>query len=352
MRRISLVVLLAGGLFLGARPAEASKTVAVGNCRPQLKSFSMIQQAILSSTPGGIVQVCPGTYPEQVTISLPLTLEGIPSGSAGRSVIAVPPNGLSLNATSLFGGVSVAAQVLVTAGTPNVNIINITVDGSGNNINPPDFLVGIFYDSGSSGIVNRVTTRNQYAGGFGVGISTQNATGADEEVTIENSSIHDVDFFGILAIANPPSTLTANLKGNIVSSYDIGIWEQSGGAVTGNVISAGSDGIDLYNESTAWATGNTISNTQRGINVGTAVNVVKSNVVWNSSIAGITLAANGSTVEDNDVVLAPVGIEFGCYLSTVSGNRINDVGIGIDTVPSAFTLVNIFDNADTILTGC
>jgi hypothetical protein len=172
-------------------------------------------------------------------------------------------------------------------------------------------------------------------------------------VTIENSSIHDVGFIAIFMVSNQtPPTLTATVKGNRVSSTDIGVWEQSGGAVTGNFISAASDGIDLYNGSSASATSNTIVNTQRGINVGDAGNVVKSNIIWNSSIAGITLYGNGSTVEGNNVVLAPVGIEFGCYLATVSNNTINDVGIGVDTVPSSFSLVNYFDNADTTRTSC
>jgi hypothetical protein len=350
MMRIGLMVSLAAGMLLGA-PSAVATTYVVGTCQPRLKMFTTIEAAVLASSAGGTVWVCPGTYPEQVTISGPLTLAGLSSGDAGRAVIAVPPNGLQVNATSIQGGFPVAAQVLVTAGTPSVNITDITVDGSGNNLSSADLLAGIFYDVGTSGTVNKVTTRNQLGAAEGIGIWAQNSLASNYSVTIENSSVHDVNFIGIFVLSNQtPPTLTATVKGNRVVTYENGILDQAGGTVTGNFISAGFTAIALQNGSSASVTGNTLTDAQVGITVGNGGNVVKSNVIWNSQY-GIDLFGNGATIQSNNVAKATVGIKFGCFTGTVSGNTINDAGTGIDTVPSSFTLVNTFENVDTIRAG-
>src|SRR5579864_1993608 len=121
VKQISSLFLLIVGLLLGIQTAVAT-TLAVGRCRPMLTSFTTIQAAVLASAVGGTVEVCPGTYREQVTISAPLTLEGVSFGSAARAVIAVPATGMVVNTTSLFGGLPVAAQVLVTVGSGTINI--------------------------------------------------------------------------------------------------------------------------------------------------------------------------------------------------------------------------------------
>lgn len=349
MRRIDLLLLLAAVLHLGARPA-AAQNVVVGRCMPKLASFATIQAAVFAAPLNATVFVCPGTYPEQVTLSAPVTVEGVVSGTLGRAVITVPPNGLVNNSTLLTGG-TLAAQVLVTVGTPSVNITNITVDGSGGNPSAA-FLVGIVYDIGTSGTVNKVTVRNQNPSLVGYGIVAQNSLTINGSVTIENSSIHDVNLFGIFAVSNQtPPTLTATIRGNRISTYPngVGIWDQSAGTVVGNVINAASDGIDLG--STASAVANTVQNAQHGIDVSGSGNVVKSNTVFNSSIAAIELFVNGATVENNIITEAPVGIEFGCFTGTVSGNTINDASTGIDTVPTSFNLGNTFQNVDTTRRG-
>jgi len=106
--------------------------------------------------PGSTVLVCPGTYPEQVTIAQPLTLKGISSGNAGQAVITVPGSGLAVVTTGF--GHSIAAMVDVTAGP--VNISDITVDGTGNNVTSTLWLAGFLYNDGSSGTANEVTARN------------------------------------------------------------------------------------------------------------------------------------------------------------------------------------------------
>jgi len=89
-----------------------ASTVQVGNCLTGPQNFSTISAAVSSVPPGSTVEVCPGTYAEQVAITKALTLVGVTSGTANRVLITVPSAGLVQNAVSMFGE-SVAAQVLV-----------------------------------------------------------------------------------------------------------------------------------------------------------------------------------------------------------------------------------------------
>src|SRR5438309_8962571 len=124
MSYLRILFMLAIGLLLGVSPTLAAN-YAVGTCKPSLPSFTTISPAVSGVPPGSTVLVCPGTYPEQVTIAQPLTLKGISSGNAGQAVITVPGSGLTVVTSGK--GASIAPQVHVTADP--VNIRDITVDG-------------------------------------------------------------------------------------------------------------------------------------------------------------------------------------------------------------------------------
>ena len=59
--------------------AEASgpQPVQVGTCKSSMPSYTTIQAAVNAAAAGATVTVCPGTYPEQVTISKNLSLLGL-----------------------------------------------------------------------------------------------------------------------------------------------------------------------------------------------------------------------------------------------------------------------------------
>ncbi len=86
--RVIATVFLLG---LRAQPLLAA-SVAVGpnTCQPSLVHFATIQAAVSAVPFGATVLVCPGTYPEQVVITQPLTLKGVTDGVSGAAVIAVP----------------------------------------------------------------------------------------------------------------------------------------------------------------------------------------------------------------------------------------------------------------------
>ncbi len=91
----AFVVLLA----LGGQ-AFSSTTVAVGTCT-KFPSYITIQQAVTAVPAGGTVKVCPGTYPEQVTITKNLTLIGI---GPTASTVVVPAGGLVTNGVTDIAG--------------------------------------------------------------------------------------------------------------------------------------------------------------------------------------------------------------------------------------------------------
>jgi pectin methylesterase-like acyl-CoA thioesterase len=79
-------------VFSHALPLAAS-SVVVGTCEPALPHFSTIQAAINASALGGTVLVCPGTYPEQISIYHPLTLRGVDNNGSDLALITMPPGG-------------------------------------------------------------------------------------------------------------------------------------------------------------------------------------------------------------------------------------------------------------------
>ena len=338
MSRLRVLFLLAIGLLLGVRPMFAA-TFAVGTCKPSLPSYATISAAVSGVPPGSTVLVCPGTYPEQVTIAQPLTLKGISSGNAGQAVITVPGSGLT--AITSGDGYSIAAQVDVTTGP--VNISDVTVDATGSNITFPPWVVGILYDSGSSGTVNEITARGQ-SGGGGVGVWADNVSATNQSVTIENSSFHDIDDS---AVVTDGSTLIATVKGNTMQAGYYQVQWFSGGSPTANVINGGYVGISVGGPVSV--SSNVLNNQTYGIRASGGVSAT-SNKISNASI-GIDDFGGGDTYKSNTITKAGVGIEFNCNLPTVLSNTINDATTGLDLVPSSFTGANSFDNVVTLRTG-
>jgi hypothetical protein len=340
-------------VVMAAHPTLAA-SYAVGTCKPTLPSFASISTAVSSVPPSSTVLVCPGTYPEQVTISQPLTLTGVAISNSAQAVITVPAGGLSLAPDALFGPLS--PQVMVTAGP--VTLTNITVDGTGFNggVGCSGYLVGIFYASGSSGTVNEVTTRNHFFYGCGIGILAANETSTNESVTIQNSSFHDFDGYGINVATNQtPPTLTATIKGNTVDSGDaasIGIGTYlNAGSVTGNVVSAGGFGLVLAAPASI-ASGNTITKSYVGIVAARDGVSATSNKISNS-VTGLRANVDGITFQSNTITRTTTGIEFLCSTATVTHNTINDAMVGLADVPASFGAPNNFFNVSTIRTdGC
>src|SRR5215468_3519252 len=219
MLRLKLL-LLSAIPALTVQPMMAG-TFAVGSCKAKVPSYPTISAAVAVAPAGSTIWVCPGIYPEQVVIPQSLTLTGTSDSNQDLAVITVPATGLVSNANSIFGE-AVAAQVLVQGGP--VNLTNIAVDGTGGDLQCAAWVAGIFYAPGSSGTVNHAKASGQTDAGCGVGIWAENADGPDKFVTVQNSSVHDVDGFGIFAASAASSpNLFASIKGNVVSVSTAGL---------------------------------------------------------------------------------------------------------------------------------
>lgn len=232
LRKGQMLVLLTGLFVLLCGPSLSATSVVVGTCQPALPHFGTIQAAINASAQGGTVLVCPGTYPEQLQIFHPLTLKGVDSSGSNIALITMPPGG-------------VGAQIYVQA--TNVNLSDITVDGTGNGATVcGQGPTGIYYWL-SSGTINHVAIRNEFPTtgpiadcntGDGVFVGT-NDTGASN-VIVENSSIHGFQANGVEVRGRGASaTIKFNsIGGNVVgpTSNGIAIWFGGSGSVTSNSI--------------------------------------------------------------------------------------------------------------------
>jgi hypothetical protein len=348
----------------------------VGGCKTgsAYKNFTTIEAAVISVPVGATIQVCPGIYPEQVTIISPLTLQGISFGNADRAVITINPNGiLTPNVTSITGE-SLYAQVLVINVQPPgpVNIIGMTVDGTGGTQGCANGsgIAGIFYASGTSGTVNGVTTRNQQSCGLGNGVWVENGVAPSESIIIENSSIHDMDQTGIMAVTEQEApalsvtahanflsvpTLTGNFPGGV-------LLQGAGGTLNQNVITGGDTfGIfDTGSISTAAAavtiSGNTVADISGGglgdgIYLGAGAIQAESNRISNVVTAFDTVGGTNPVVQSNTTMNTTNAFDLRCSSgATITGNVFNDSQVAFQQAPSLISGNPIY-NIDTILTG-
>ncbi|MGC2357058.1 MAG: hypothetical protein WA491_13425 [Candidatus Acidiferrum sp.] len=364
-----ILSLLTAVMIAASTPAYA-KQYEVGGCNPTLPQYPTIQLAVLSVPPGSTILVCPGTYFEQVMISQPLTLKGADVNNQDRPIIAAPPNGLAINVTSITGA-QVAAQVLVENVTPpgNVVLTGITVDGSIAEVqgcSATAFLAGIFYASGTSGTINDMTTRDQKLPSCGYGIWVENGAGPNQSITVENNSVHDASWVGILAQSNQtPPTLTATIKGNFVNGLvynqtsDIQVFGITG-TVTGNVVTGGLVGITNAGTDASPVTisGNDVADISIGVGMsfgdGSTVTSNKVSNVYTAFLFGGSGVSPGPTVTGNTTQNTTYVINYNCIPNvTVKSNTFNDSEFGFLQIPTANSGlgVNTIDNIDTVQTS-
>jgi hypothetical protein len=324
--------IVAAGLvvFLAGQAAHAS-TVVVGSCKTGLTSYSTIQSAVNAVPAGSTVEVCPGTYPEQVTINgKSLTVIGVLSGTTDAAVLIPPSGGLAANAID-FSGKPVAAQLFVENAI-GVTISHLTVDGAGNALSGCGTnLIGIYYQNSSGKIMDDVA-RNQILDpsdqgcGVGLGIDVESDSGAPA-VTIANNSIHNYQKNGITAGGpgtggGPVMTITGNTVVGIgatpaIAQNGIQIGFGATGKVTGNFViddiytggTVGASGILIYASTGITASSNSVESTQFGIAAASdpASGPADNSIINSNHIGGtrtfdaIDLCSNGNTADSNAI---------------------------------------------------
>ncbi|HXN23013.1 MAG TPA: right-handed parallel beta-helix repeat-containing protein [Candidatus Dormibacteraeota bacterium] len=333
-----------------ALPAHGA-TLVVDDDKVECPSagFTHIQEAVDASSPGDEIHICKGIYVEQVTIHKPLDI------NADNGAILMP-SAMHANAASLFDAAPIATALLV-AGTTDVSISGLTVDGADNGISEcaPN-LIGILFQN-ASGELGRIAVRNfKLAASLngcqsGTGIFVQSGDGGVSQVEIDHCTVHDFQKNGITA--NEKGTVTI-IRRNVVT----GIGPTTGAAQNGVQIAFGAAGSILENVVTnnVWApctaiatctavatdilvtqsddvevSGNTAGISQVNIFVhGNNAAIGRNETFATRVFDGIRVQGNQSRVRHNHVLN---GAESGIFLSgnnnVVTNNTITEAAIGI-----------------------
>jgi parallel beta-helix repeat protein len=356
--------------------SAASVTYIVGTCKSGTR-FSTIQSALDASPAPNTVEVCPGIYSEQITISHPVTLEGIAEGNGSLAEIELPSD-YTANASVVFApGDSpepAIAQVYVNnviGGTADLKNLDVNGVGFGSS---DSIFVGVLYNQ-SSGTINQVTTSAQNTSGgatnvVGWGMWIQGGS-SKPSVTVEKSSVHDFSSGGIMAVGEKAAPdLTVTIKNNVVFSAAAGtggieLQEGTDPTVSGNIVGGGRLGINSYASKGSIA-GNTFLGNGIGIELGADGPAVTSNNIYDALTYAIFVpsatALEKSTVENNTIktVKSPastdsdgIGIELNCNhisSSRVNSNTIIDAFDGYGDAPAGFagsnTYIGLFSDVD------
>jgi len=348
-------VLLSG--LLGQSLSATTVVVGPSTCKSTLKHYSTIQSAVSAVPWGTTVMVCPGSYPEQVIVNQPLTLEGVTDGTGNAAVITVPGGGLVQNGTSAsFGPVTVQLLVQNTVG---VTIKDLIVDGSGGNcpalsnrnVGIGVFDVGSANDGTTAATIANVVVRNEL-GCLGDGILADTSY-----ITITGSEIHDINQTAIDAYSAKYSITNNSIQR--AHAYGIVLLNNaSGSVVSGNNVSDGSTGILSSGPNLgATITKNTsLNNFYVGVWTFFANHqTVTYNVVSNSSWPVVVEGGSNNTVQNNklsDALFDGILDEISFGGNNITKNTVNEAQFGIfgDSTVGGDTLVpNTFFNVVTTI---
>jgi parallel beta-helix repeat protein len=357
----------AAGVVLVAAPAAAAKRVvdddgqgSATNCNASAAAYFTISTALAAANPGDQIIICPGPldglYDEQLTIDKNITL-------VGKNGAGIRPSPMAANSTSLTSGFPIAAAILIEDGTANVEIEQLTIDGSDHGINGCDANpVGVYYRNASGSVVNSVVKNIRLGAGFGgcqagLAIFAQSGDGGTSEVTVNNTSVHDFQKNGITG--NESGTTLTAINNKVtgdgptteIAQNGIQIGFGATGTVTGNVVSevvwspcsapsdpdcqnGSSTGILIYQSSDAVnVSGNTITTTQTGIYFDVPGGAANSNLITRTKVYdGIYLpcGANGNTINGNTITNSDEsGIWVDGAVNTITKNRISEAPIGV-----------------------
>ena len=330
-------------IFLVHTLSAIASTVAIGNCQPHLPSYHTISAAIDDVPAGSTVLVCPGTYPEQITITASITLRGVFPIALRPAIITVPKGGV------------VATQIDVegTLYTPRtvVNLSNLVVDGSGST-----GAVGIGFFN-AEGHLSHLEVRNQ-ARGIVLG-----SVAFQAPVTVEDSYIHEFDSIGVEPSEGGVLNFTVDLHRNLITSskstVDAGVWYSGASGTISESLIWLRTGIGL-NISDPYAFVTARQNTISGADVGIeeigffGINVIQKNAIVGNS-TGIVALGN-AVLSSNAIAQSSVqAIDLTCspFFLSVENNVIYSSPVGIANILPTDTITsNKFWNVATQTTEC
>jgi hypothetical protein len=355
--KFSAISLLVCAVF-HSLTATASR-VAVGNCLPRLISYNTISAAVAAAPAGSTVFICPGTYPEQLTITSSLTLTGAFPIAISPATVTMP---VSPTIDFVPGVGDVASQILVggTIESPPivVNIKNLIVDGAGSSSSSAAGISYVF----ASGKLGQLEVRNQE-----FAIDLFGSPFDVNTVNIQNSYIHDFTNTGVLADSDGATGFFVNVNRNLVKSNLARVQSgveysfADGRASQNTIVVTNGTGLLLENFfSGMTAKENIIEGANVGIQAGGDISatstIVEDNVLLNN-VTGIFVVGigGGTTLTKNAISQSSnAAIDLDCSgNSTVQSNFIYGTPLGIANVlPTDAIASNRFLNVGTTTTQC
>ena len=353
-------------LFICSFAYASHASVTVGSCKPSDRSYTTISAAIAEASPGEVIEVCSGTYAEQLKIDKPLSIRGI-----GDVTLIFPPHGLA----PIHKRSGTYSQVLVhNVGGP-VRLSYISIEG-GDRFESP-------FGGESSDIAGQSLCLSgyleDYSGILSLGPSTNldhvkvlhhrivPATGGTrlvssqpycgggiefrgDEGMVRNSLVDGFGAYGIRGVAIAEHNIVTGSSG----AYSIGIsarGDVSNNTVTGpgygkpETIGIQSSKPVKENVVQLWATGisgpiireNHLMNNEVGL---TKISEVSGNVILASATyPNLACAQPGVMCTDTlpasnvPASLPTIGVDLGCSDgASVRNNRIEGVSIGFADV--------------------
>ena len=367
---VAALVLVLGPITVAPQVAHAQTPVSVVGTKSAAcpdAQFSTIQEAVDHASPGTVIRICPGTYPEQVSITKALSLQG-------ESGVVIEPSSVEDNAMDGL------APIIRVAGATDVHISDVIVDGtnSGPTACGPTF-IGILYKN-ASGDVKSVAVRNVKLSTSlngcqsGLAILIQSASGGMSVVDVADSSIHDYQKNGITADG---SGTEVQIENNVVTGVGattgaaqngIQISSGAGGSISKNTVanhiwspcvsvtSCEAIGIDIlvFQSDSVSVEQNVAGFSQTGIDiVANRARVAQNQVFDTLTFDGIKLAGNDNAATDNSITHSDrAGVFIDGNNNNVRRNRINEAAFGVLKVAGStgnIIFFNNFSNATVIV---
>lgn len=274
--------------------------------------YNTIAAAVSAAEAGDEIDICPGTYPEQLIITKPLTLKGIAVNGIAR--VLVQPNPLADLAGLPF------EAVITVMNTRGVNIQNLAIDASNNTVSGCGTSVaGIsFLDASGEAednaifgtqLTNPTSCPALFPGnGFGVQVSVDNKCGScAPHVSIEGNSFHDFGRDAVLAVG-------AGIRVDVSRNSITGVGPSTG---------VFQFGIFIANGAVGRITENIISQQGCGtLSPAACFNLRSEGVVLRS-------AGDGTVIQRNIVTKAQFGFFLnGANAARITDNVIKDISVG------------------------
>jgi nitrous oxidase accessory protein NosD len=365
---------------------SSAKTRLVGKDKASCPNaqYNTIAAAVTAAAAGDVINICPALYPEQLVITTPLTLRGVPVNVNGNEVkrVLIQPSPMQD-----LQGLPVEA-VITVMNTGGVSIENLAIDASQNSVpGCTPQLADIHFYNASGRVANNALFGAQLANpqnckavfpGNGFGVLVDSNSPGPFYVTVEHNSIHDFTKDGVQAIN---AGVTVEVEGNRISGVgpsiplQFGIFIANGavGQINRNIIAEGPCGAlsanDCFNARSEGVTlravgdntvvdHNVITDAQSGIFINGANNAqITHNLISNIDILdGIDIQGTASGFFTNSLIdgntifnVTPLANQ-GCGIFENSGTGVAGNTISHTTVNDAYCGV-AFVTADSVGSG-